>query len=47
MLLNKTLISAVVAAARASALPALAQSAKDFDEMRQEIKRLRDEVNAL
>jgi hypothetical protein len=47
MLLNKTLIGAAVAAACANGLPALAQSAKDFDEMRQEIKRLREEVNAL
>ena len=47
MILNKTLIGAAVAAAFASAFPAQAQTAKDFDEMRQEIKRLRDEVNAL
>ena len=47
MILNPTLISAAVAAAFISALPAQAQTAKDFDELRQEIKRLRDEVNAL
>ena len=47
MILNPTLISAAVAAAFMSALPAQAQTAKDFDELRQEIKRLRDEVNAL
>ena len=47
MNLNQTLIGAAVAAAFMSALPAQAQTAKDFDEMRQEIKRLRDEVNAL
>ena len=47
MLFNKTLLSAVIAAALASAIPAQAQTAKDFDELRQEIKRLRDEVNAL
>ena len=47
MMLNKTVIGAAVAAAFMSALPAQAQSAKDFDEMRAEIKRLRAEVDAL
>lgn len=47
MIFKQTLIGAAVAAAFMSALPAQAQTAKDFDEMRQEIKRLRDEVNAL
>ena len=47
MLFNKTLLSAAIAAALVSAIPAQAQTAKDFDELRQEIKRLRDEVNAL
>ena len=47
MMLNPTLIGAALAAAFMSALPAQAQTAKDFDDMRQEIKRLRDEVNAL
>jgi opacity protein-like surface antigen len=35
------------AALIATAQPAQAQTAKDFEDMRQEIKRLRDEVNAL
>ena len=47
MMLNKTVIGAAVAAACLSALPAQAQSAKDFEEMRAEIKRLRAEVDAL
>ena len=47
MMLNKTLIGAAVVAAFMSALPAQAQSAKDFEEMRAEIKRLRAEVDAL
>ena len=47
MMLNKTVIGAAVAAAFMSALPAQAQSAKDFEEMRAEIKRLRAEVDAL
>jgi len=47
MNLNQSLIGAAVAAMLLSAAPAQAQTAKDFDEMRQEIKRLRDEVNAL
>jgi len=47
MTLNKTLIGAAVAATFASAVPVHAQTAKDFDEMRQEIKRLREEVNEL
>ena len=47
MILNQTLIGAAVVAACMSALPAQAQTTKDFDELRQEIKRLRDEVNAL
>ena len=47
MMLNKTVIAAAVAAAFVSALPAQAQTAKDFEEMRAEIKRLRAEVDAL
>ena len=47
MMLNKTVIGAALAAAFMSALPAQAQSAKDFEEMRAEIKRLRAEVDAL
>ncbi len=47
MMLNKTVIGAAIAAACLSALPAQAQSAKDFEEMRAEIKRLRAEVDAL
>jgi len=47
MTLNKTLIGAAVAVAFAAATPVQAQSAKDFDELRQEIKRLREEVNEL
>ena len=47
MMLNKTVIGAAVAAAFMSALPAQAQSAKDFEEMRAEIRRLRAEVDAL
>lgn len=47
MMLNKTVIGAAIAAAFMSVLPAQAQSAKDFEEMRAEIKRLRDEVDAL
>jgi len=47
MMLNKTVIGAAVAAAFMSALSAQAQSAKDFEEMRAEIKRLRAEVDAL
>ncbi len=47
MMLNKTVIGAAMAAAFMSALPAQAQTAKDFEEMRDEIKRLRAEVDAL
>jgi hypothetical protein len=47
MMLNKTVIGAAIAAAFMSALPAQAQSAKDFEDMRAEIKRLREEVDAL
>ena len=47
MKLNQTLIAAAAAAAFVSAAPAQAQTAKDFDELRQEIKRLREEVDAL
>ncbi|MEQ1682524.1 MAG: DcaP family trimeric outer membrane transporter [Burkholderiaceae bacterium] len=47
MMLNKTVIGAAIAAAFMSAVPAHAQSAKDFEEMRAEIKRLRAEVDAL
>ena len=47
MKLNHTLIAAAAAAAVVSAVPAQAQTAKDFDELRQEIKRLREEVDAL
>jgi hypothetical protein len=46
-MLNKSVIGAAVAAACLSALPAQAQTAKDFEEMRAEIKRLRAEVDAL
>ena len=45
--MNQTVIAAAVAASLTSALPVQAQSAKDFEEMRQEIKRLREEVEAL
>ena len=45
--LKLSLITAALAAVFVTAQPAMAQSAKDFEEMRQEIKRLRDEVNAL
>ena len=47
MMLNKTVIGAAIAAAFIGVLPAQAQTAKDFDEMRAEIKRLRAEVDAL
>ncbi|MEO8805999.1 MAG: DcaP family trimeric outer membrane transporter [Burkholderiaceae bacterium] len=47
MMLNKTVIGAAIAAAFMAALPAQAQTAKDFEEMREEIKRLRAEVDAL
>jgi len=47
MMLNKTVIGAAIAAAFMAALPAQAQTAKDFEEMRAEIKRLREEVDAL
>ena len=47
MMLNKTVIGAAIAAAFLSVLPAQAQTAKDFEEMRDEIKRLRAEVDAL
>ena len=47
MMLNKTVIGTAIAAAFMSAPPARAQSAQDFEEMRQEIKRLRAEVDAL
>ena len=47
MMLNKTVIGATIAAAFLSVLPAQAQTAKDFEEMRDEIKRLRAEVDAL
>ncbi len=46
-LMKPSLMAAALAAVFATAPPALAQSAKDFEDMRQEIKRLRDEVNAL
>jgi hypothetical protein len=45
MSLNKTLVAAAVLAA--FAWPVQAQSAKDFDDMRQELKRLREEINEL
>jgi len=45
--MKPSLIAAALAAVFASAQPAQAQTAKDFEDMRQEIKRLRDEVNAL
>jgi DcaP outer membrane protein len=47
MMLNKTVIGAAVAAACLGAVPVQAQTAKDFEEMRAEIKRLRAEVDAL
>jgi hypothetical protein len=47
MMLNQTVIAAALAAACLGAVPARAQTAKDFEDMREEIKRLRDEVNAL
>ncbi len=43
---HNTVLAAALAAAFA-ALPAQAQTAKDFEDMRAEIKRLRDEVNEL
>ena len=42
---HKTLLGAALAVA--FTVPAQAQTAKDFDDMRQEIKRLREEVDAL
>jgi hypothetical protein len=42
-----SLIAAALAVVFSTAPPAHAQTAKDFEDMRQEIKRLRDEVNAL
>ena len=45
--LKPSLIATALAVAFAAANPAQAQTAKDFEDMRQEIKRLRDEVNAL
>jgi hypothetical protein len=45
MSLNKTFVAAAVLAA--FAWPVQAQSAKDFDDMRQELKRLREEINEL
>ena len=47
MMLNKTVIGAAIAAAFMGTAPAQAQTAKDFEEMRAEIKRLRAEVDAL
>lgn len=47
MLFNKTLVGAAVAALFVTTMPAHAQTAKDFEDMRAEIKRLRDEVNEL
>jgi len=47
MRMHQTLISAAVAALFVGALPAHAQSGKELDELRQEIKRLREEVNEL
>jgi len=47
---HKTVLAAALAAAFAAAFatsPAQAQTAKDFEDMRAEIKRLRDEVNEL
>ena len=46
-ILKPSLIAVALAAVFAAAQPAHAQTAKDFEDMRQEIKRLRDEVNAL
>ena len=43
---HKTVLAATLAAAFAT-LPVQAQTAKDFEDMRAEIKRLRDEVNEL
>ncbi len=47
MKLKHTVIGAAISAAFFGVLPAQAQTAKDFEEMRAEIKRLRAEVNAL
>ena len=47
MLFNKTLVGAAVAALFVTAMPAQEKTAKDFEDMRAEIKRLRDEVNEL
>ena len=47
MRMHQTLISAAVAALFVGALPAHAQTSKELDELRQEIKRLREEVNEL
>jgi len=44
---SKTILSAALAAAFTAGTPVQAQTAKDFEDMRQEIKRLRDEVNEL
>jgi hypothetical protein len=46
-ILKPSLIAVALATAFAAAQPVQAQTAKDFEDMRQEIKRLRDEVNAL
>jgi DcaP outer membrane protein len=47
MKLKLTMTALAAAMLAAGTLPAHAQTAKDFDDMRQEIKRLRDEVEAL
>jgi hypothetical protein len=44
---SKTIFAAAIATAFAACPTVQAQSAKDFDELRQEIKRLRDEVDEL
>jgi hypothetical protein len=47
MRMNHTVIAMACAIAALGAAPARAQSAKEVDELRQELRRLRDEVNAL
>jgi hypothetical protein len=47
MQLKLTVLAAAVAASLCGALPTRAQTAQDFDELRQEVRRLRDEVAEL
>lgn len=45
--MNKSTLTLVALAAAAACLPAAAQSAKDFEELRNEVMRLRNELNAM